>query len=382
MQITKSLDQHIAVFGESGSGKTVLLSSFYGFAQEPDFIEKSLYRIVSDDIGQGNHLHQNYLGMRRDDRTPVGNKFAARTYSFSIKPKAENFQNGAKAPFNSLKLIWHDYPGEWFENGTGSAEEEQRRIETFKALLQSDVALLLVDAQRLIDNEGDEERYLKSLISNFKNGLLSLQDDLLTNDKRLTKFPRIWMFALSKSDLLPDFSVFDFRDIMIAKAAGEIEELRSVLAGLIEAKEALSVGEDYTLVSSAKFQSGKIDLAQRVGLDLILPISSALPFQRHLRWANTMELPGKVGKELLEGVGSVAYFLKKHQNRMPLPVANMVNRINPVAFATVAKLAGEALGEVHKQALAKKNYLSAILSGFQMELEKAEATKVLIRSQQ
>lgn len=56
MKITKSLDQHIAVFGESGSGKTVLLSSFYGAAQEPDFIENSLYRIVSDDIGQGNRL--------------------------------------------------------------------------------------------------------------------------------------------------------------------------------------------------------------------------------------------------------------------------------------------------------------------------------------
>ncbi len=35
MQEKKSaLEQHIAVFGESGSGKTVLVSSFYGAAQD------------------------------------------------------------------------------------------------------------------------------------------------------------------------------------------------------------------------------------------------------------------------------------------------------------------------------------------------------------
>ncbi|KQS22362.1 hypothetical protein ASG05_01865 [Frigoribacterium sp. Leaf186] len=54
MQEKKSaLEQHIAVFGESGSGKTVLVSSFYGAAQEASFLKQSLYRVVADDIGQG-----------------------------------------------------------------------------------------------------------------------------------------------------------------------------------------------------------------------------------------------------------------------------------------------------------------------------------------
>ena len=46
-----TLQQEIAVFGESGSGKTVLLSSFYGAAQEPQFVRKSLFRVVADDFG-------------------------------------------------------------------------------------------------------------------------------------------------------------------------------------------------------------------------------------------------------------------------------------------------------------------------------------------
>ena len=39
MQLNGVLEQHIAVFGESGSGKTVLVSSFYGATQEPEFLE-------------------------------------------------------------------------------------------------------------------------------------------------------------------------------------------------------------------------------------------------------------------------------------------------------------------------------------------------------
>ena len=58
------LEQHIAVFGESGSGKTVLVSSFYGATQEPEFLKSSLFDVTADDTGQGHRLHANYLGMK------------------------------------------------------------------------------------------------------------------------------------------------------------------------------------------------------------------------------------------------------------------------------------------------------------------------------
>ncbi|MGP5287339.1 ATP/GTP-binding protein, partial [Glutamicibacter arilaitensis] len=62
MSINKTKEQHIAVFGESGSGKTVMLSSFYGAAQEPKFTKDSLFHVVADEFGQGARLHKNYLG--------------------------------------------------------------------------------------------------------------------------------------------------------------------------------------------------------------------------------------------------------------------------------------------------------------------------------
>jgi ABC-type dipeptide/oligopeptide/nickel transport system ATPase component len=47
----KVKEQNLAVFGESGSGKTVLLSSFYGSSQEPSFLAESLYKVLADDTG-------------------------------------------------------------------------------------------------------------------------------------------------------------------------------------------------------------------------------------------------------------------------------------------------------------------------------------------
>ncbi|WP_242519379.1 hypothetical protein [Microbacterium esteraromaticum] len=81
----KVLEQHIAVFGESGSGKTVLLSSFFGPSEEQGYGERNLFDIVADDAGQGVKLYQNYLGMKKSARVPEPNKFRSIAYSFSIR---------------------------------------------------------------------------------------------------------------------------------------------------------------------------------------------------------------------------------------------------------------------------------------------------------
>jgi len=148
MPSNKVLEQHIAVFGESGSGKTVMLSSFYGSEQEPQNIKKGAFNLVAENAGQGTHLHQNYLGMKNSARVPDATKFAATSYRFLLKFKGESEAKPLKAkPFDALRLVWHDYPGEWFEQDVSGPEEARRRVETFRELLGSHVALLLVDGQ-------------------------------------------------------------------------------------------------------------------------------------------------------------------------------------------------------------------------------------------
>ena len=381
MQASRKLEQHIAVFGESGSGKTVLVSSFYGATQEPRYLQENPFYIIADDASQGNRLHRNYLGMRNSARLPEATHFSATAYSFSIRMKDGPDARAARnQPFDALRLVWHDYPGEWLEQDVSGPEEAQRRIDTFRALLCSDVAIVMVDGQRMLDNSGEEERYLKSLFGNLRRCLLLLKDDLLRKGTPLVEFPRIWVMALSKSDLLPDLNVSQFRDLLIEKACDEVEELRKVIAGLVAGSEALSVGEDFILLSSAKFRPGEIDVTQRVGVGLILPLAAMLPFERHVRWAKAKELPGKVAENLLGGVGLVAAALIGRKGKLPGPVKFVMALVGSDIVNDAVRLAGKKLREVNTYAVAKHENLRATLTLFKLGLENGERDQVLLRS--
>lgn len=377
-----SREQQIAVFGESGSGKTVLLSSFYGAAQEPQYLKRNLFRIVASNIGQGNRLHKNYLGMRDSAQLPPTNRFMATSHSFAVKLKDGSDAGVMRAkPFDALRLVWHDYPGEWFEQDVSGPEEAQRRVDTFRSLLGSDIALLLIDGQRLLDNSGQEERYLKALLTNFRNGLLLLRDDLLEDGKPLAEFPRIWVMALSKADLLPDLDVFKFRDLLIGKVSDEIEDLRRVLAELVEGGDALSVGEDYVLLSSAKFDGDRIEVTERIGLELILPLAAMLPFERHLRWAQLKLLPGRMAEKLLTRAKTLVLAAALLDRvRLPGRIGLLLSLIDPKHLDYAAKLAGDKLREAQSEALAKRDYMKAALTGFRIDLENGEKERIFIRS--
>jgi ABC-type uncharacterized transport system YnjBCD ATPase subunit len=373
-------EQQIAVFGESGSGKTVLLSCFYGDALEHHFKDTSLFDVVAEDTSQGLRLHQNFLGMKNSAERPMTNQFSATSYSFAIKQrKLANAKAKKSKQSNDLRLVWHDYPGQWFEQEPSGPVEAQRRVDTFRSLLSSDVALVLVDGQRLLDNSGEEGRYLKALLTNFGNGLLKLKDQLLVDGKPLVKFPRIWMMALSKSDLLPDLDVVGFRDLLVEKAGGEIVELSKVLAGLIEAPDALSVGEDFVLLSSAKFEPGKIEVAKRVGLQLILPLAAVLPFSRFVRWALAMHKGGKVAGYLLGSVSPLAVLIGG-KVKLPGPLGLLGIFGGSQLAEAAAKLAGDKLKEMNDEAKAKHDYLTAMVTGFELALAKGEKERVLLRS--
>ncbi|MFD2839738.1 ATP/GTP-binding protein [Populibacterium corticicola] len=383
MKVRKELEQQIAVFGESGSGKTVLLSSFYGAMQEPKYLRESLFNVVASDIGQGNRLYKNYLGMRNSATLPETNRFTATSYSFAIKMRKPETSKAKANPFDALRLVWHDYPGEWFEQDVSGPEEAERRVDTFRSLLGSDVALILVDAQRLIDNAGEEERYLKSLFSNFHNGILSLKDDLLVNGEKLVEFPRIWVIALSKADLLPDVDVFQFRDLIIEKACDEVDLLRELLADLVQGSDALEVGADFVLLSSAKFEPGKIELDKRIGVPLMLPLAAILPFERHVKWVRDRQLPAKVSEELLKSAGAIAATILSSKLATKIPKIGLILKFLPSDVINEAvNMAADQLRKTNADALQKHDNVRATLTQFMMDLNEGEVANVLLRSQQ
>lgn len=383
MKLANVLEQHIAVFGGSGSGKTVMLSSFYGAAQEPGFLKESVFRIVADDIGQGSRLHRNFLGMRDAAKLPTPTRFAATSYSFAIKLKDGDAKAAKAKPFDSLRLVWHDYPGEWFEQDVSGEEEAQRRVDTFRSLLVSDVALVLVDGQRLLDNAGEEERYLKSLLGNIRNGLLSLKDELLDGGKPLEEFPRIWIMALTKADLLPAMDVYGFRDLLIRKACDDLEELRKVLAEFVDFSNAMSVGEDFIVLSSAEFGTDRIEVTKRVGLDLILPVSAIVPLERYVQWAEGKKIAGKAADALIDQAGPLAIALL-NKIRFAGKIGFIWKFVGSTVAAEIlseaAKLGGEKLKERYQDAVASRDSVATVLAQFKLALHQGEEMRALLRS--
>ena len=386
-------EQHIALFGESGSGKTVLASSFFGPSQEKAS-SNDLWDLVADDTGQGTRLYKNYLGMRDHATAPPPTRFAGTTYYFSVKLKGGGDAKAKKRPFDILRLAWHDYPGEWFEESPSSEEEANRRVDTFRSLLRSDVALLLVDGQKLLDYKGEEERYLKSLLTNFRQGLLRLKEDLLAGEDRLVEFPRIWIIALSKADLFPDWDVHSFRDLVIWKAAEHIDHLRETLQDFVVTPEALSLGEDFMLLSSAKFELSsagpepvEIDVTKRVGVDLILPVASLLPLERRVQWEEKMEIPRQVLDTLADNadtlaavlIGGKALGVDKLVAKLP-KVGPFASKAALPALIAAVKMSEPQIRQINEQARENHDYLTATLTQFKLDLDQGETDGLLIRS--
>jgi hypothetical protein len=378
-------EQHIAVFGVSGSGKTVLVSSFYGAAQEQSFLRESLFHLISDDTSLGNRLRQNYLGMKNGARVPEPNRFAAVPYSFTLKLKDEGDPKAVKArPFDALRLVWHDYPGEWFEEEPSSEEESQRRLDTFRSLLRSDVAVILIDGQKLIDYAGEEEKYFKSLLWSLRDGLLRFKDDLLDDGKPLVEFPRIWILALSKADLHPELDVHGFHDLVIEKAAGDVAALQDVLKRLVQFPDALSMGEDVMLLSSAKFEPGKIEVTERVGVDLILPVASLLPLERLVQWSERFEIPRRALDKLADNADAYAEVLLG--STLFRKVLSRIPKVGPYLHVVLPTLTDALKGskskikEANEEARRKQDYLTAVLTQFRLDLEQGVRDNLLVTS--
>ncbi|MFS0853298.1 TRAFAC clade GTPase domain-containing protein [Microbacterium sp. 179-I 3D4 NHS] len=382
------LEQHIAVFGESGSGKSVLISSFYGLMREEQTQSRINIDVVADDAGQGDRLMQNYLGMSRDGRVPPSNRFSATPYSFTAR--LHHRPEKTSGDYDGIRLVWHDYPGEWFHESPSGAEEARRRAETFEALLSSDVAIVLVDGAEVARNAGDEAGYLKLLFTNIRNGLLPVVEEIVESGKPLARFPRIWMFALSKSDLLPEISAADFRDLVVLHAAHEVDQLRKLLRSIVLGEEALSVGEDFLLLSSAKFSAAAIDVSEKVGVDLIMPIASVLPLERFVRWAEGRNLRGRVAETLLGQASAVAGVVAilvgwiGKAAKIPGPIGAVAALVSAVISKDMVdkavKLVGDQLRQANADAKEKGDYLRAAVTQFAIDLEVSEKRGMLLRS--
>ncbi|QPK82768.1 ATP/GTP-binding protein [Corynebacterium qintianiae] len=385
----RKVNQELAVFGESGSGKTVLASVFYGRATDPSVEFSDHYTVRCTDATHRTKLFKDYLGMAKEDTPPRPDKFRASQYPFRIALKSP--EETGEVTLKSVDLTWHDYPGEWFEQTTSGPEEERRRINTFKALLESDVALILVDADKLNSYQGEEDRYLKSLFGNFRSSIQNLEDELLSDEKKLVNFPRIWVITLSKADVMPEMSAIEFKELVVLKAGDELNELRSVLQKFALGGK-VSLGEDFLLLSSAKFSPGDVDTTTNIGLDVIVPLATLLPVERFAKIENRKLVPvEKLARaanavaaltedtpSVVKAIGAVAGRLAR---ALPIPVPGFAaQQAFLEAFLAAATFGAERLRELEAEARQNKSYAQAALLGMQRGLAEAEEKGILLRA--
>ncbi len=156
----------------------------------------------------------------------------------------------------------------------------------------------------------------------------------------------------------------------------------------MQVPEALSIGEDFMLLSSAKFEPGKIEVNQRVGLDLILPVASMLPLERVAQWADRLDIPLKVLGKLVDHADAFALVLTGAGAKVVSRFLTKVPKVGPLlgpvaipALAEVAKLATSKLEEIHSQAITDRDFLTATLTQFRLDLDKGVKDRLLVKSQ-
>ena len=222
----------VALFGQSASGKTTFLASYFGNLQRNSFEEEHGYRLEAEDVSQGNQLLTMYYGMEKG-RFPSGTVDEQPEFRFGFKVRG--------LPKPCLRIVWYDYPGGWWEWTPKDRSEEQARAALFAKLLTSHVGILLIDGMRY-QTEGLP--YVRQLLDQFKAEARRIVDALDENKESIDPetFPRHWILAVSKADTLPLDKTAEVvcKEIVIGAA--------DQLAGVAKAVRATSFGHQFLLL--------------------------------------------------------------------------------------------------------------------------------------
>jgi hypothetical protein len=162
----------------------------------------------------------------------------------------------------------------------------------------------------------------------------------------------------------------------------------------VDTPAALSLGEDFMLLSSAKFELSAarsalvgIDVTDRVGVDLILAVAALLPLERRVQWSERMEIPRRVLATLADGAESLAGILRGGQffgrerllARLP-KIGPLASRAAIPALVAAVEMAESQVRQINAQARENRDYLTATLTQFKLDLERAVSARVLIKS--
>ena len=245
----------LALFGQSKAGKTTFLASYFGNLQRNSFEEAHGYRLEAQDVSDGNNLLSMYYGMEAGKFPQSTDVF--KEFCFNLKV------HGLPKP--GIRILWCDYPGEWWTEKQKDQSEKQARADAFAKLLTSHVGVLLIDGVRY-QTEGLP--YVRYLFDQLRQEVQRIRDDFAAPDRTLNIFPNQWILAISKADLLPlDMTAEAICKEIVIGASDQ-------LAGLAKAVNSTSFGHQFLLLASVRGDGTHVvDAHQYIGLHLVAPIA-------------------------------------------------------------------------------------------------------------
>ena len=136
------------------------------------------------------------------------------------------------------------------------------------------------------------------------------------------------------------------------------------------------------LLSSARFEPGRIEVDERLGLDLVLPVAMLLPLERLVDWMQRLEIPRVWLDRLADNADAFAAILigarafRTALGKIPR-VGPLVTAVAIPAVTASIKLGGTQIKKVNAEARAKQDYLTAILTQFQLDLDQGVRDNLL-----
>jgi hypothetical protein len=353
----------LALFGQSGSGKTTFIASYLGNLHRHSFEEEYGYHLEATDTSNGNKLLERYHCMMEDGKFPPGtDQFFEHQFDFKV--------GGLPEP--GLTVVWYDYPGGWWEQTPKDDAEKAARRDALAKLLTSHVGILLVDGMRY---ESEGLPYIRGLLDQFRHETRRIYDEFAAGGAPLELLPKQWIIAISKADLLPAETTAEKVCRDIRSGAGE------QLAGVAKAVSSKSFGHQYLLLSSVQGDGGHvIDAKKFIGLQLIAPLALVSVLS---------ELADKAGKGLefdifktiLKGISVLVDVIDNFSNFFPPRYQMIIQLLKAFAIKDMLDKSAEHLREKQKIAVAKGKVLEATAAALRAELASPAAKCAFFRNE-
>ncbi len=351
-----------ALFGPSGSGKTTLLSSYFGNQQRNNFEESHGYRLEAEDTSDGNQLLSRYYEMEKG-KFPLGTESFSE-YDFVFKV------HGLTRP--SLRIVWYDYPGGWWEKTPGDDEEHNARKQALEKLLKSHVGILLIDGSMYLSNGLS---YVRHLFDQFRNEARKIADEFAEAGQPIDALPQQWIIAISKADVLPDGTTAEAvcKDIV----AGANDQL----AGFAKVFNSRAFGSQYLLLSSVRGDGNRVLNAHAyLGLPLIAPIGLLSVLDELAKRASKGQGYGTL-RAIFKRLAALVSFIDRLDDFLPPKYQVLTQLLKALALQEGLDKGVDYFRDKQQQAAEKGQHLAAAVAAMKAELSTDEAQQVYFRNQ-